>query len=304
MTASQEVRFGDDLRLAGCLDLPAGSMEVPGVVLVGGSGASDRHNDGFFRPIRSRFLAAGIAVLSYDKRGVGASSGDWASASLAELACDATAAVVALHHEPRVAADRTLLFGHSEGGWVALRAVATGAPVTSLVLSSCPATSFLAAERYALVMAGADDDDATAAVAFLGELADLAAAGAPFHEGEKAVAKAQRHPWFRALGADGFLFTPALWSQAGSWGRHDPQPDLARCSTATFAALGGSDPLVPVAASVHIYETTAISAGRLQQTRVFPGLGHRFAPLGSNQPSQAYLRALSHWACSTEGKPR
>jgi hypothetical protein len=47
--------------------------------------------------------------------------------------------------QPRVRADTTGLFGHSEGGWVVLRAW--------VITSSCPGTTLAAQERHALAAA-------------------------------------------------------------------------------------------------------------------------------------------------------
>ena len=58
-----------------------------------GSGPSNRHNDVYFPQIREHLLAAGIAVASFDKRGVGGSSGHWTDAGIVEQAVDATAAL-------------------------------------------------------------------------------------------------------------------------------------------------------------------------------------------------------------------
>jgi len=66
-----------DVVLAGWLASPVRDKALAGVVLVGGSGSSDRDNGTYFPPIREHLVDAGIAVLSYDKRGVGSSSGDW-----------------------------------------------------------------------------------------------------------------------------------------------------------------------------------------------------------------------------------
>ena len=57
-----------------------------GVVLIGGSGPTDRHNGGYFDALAEHLLAAGVAVLRYDKRGAGESGGDWASANVDQLA--------------------------------------------------------------------------------------------------------------------------------------------------------------------------------------------------------------------------
>ena len=76
----------------------------PGVILVGGSGPSDRHNGGFFDALRTHLADAGVAVLTYDKRGAGKSTGEWASATVDDLAHDAAAAVAVLQAHPRVTA--------------------------------------------------------------------------------------------------------------------------------------------------------------------------------------------------------
>jgi pimeloyl-ACP methyl ester carboxylesterase len=89
---SENVTFANaGVVLAGSLTLPARAASVPGVVMVGGSGPSDRDNDTHFPPIGRHLVDAGIAVLSYDKRGVGGSSGDWLDATMDDRASDASA---------------------------------------------------------------------------------------------------------------------------------------------------------------------------------------------------------------------
>jgi uncharacterized protein len=86
-----------------------------------GSGPSDRRNDGFFDLLRDHLAKVGVAVLAYDKRSAGRSTGDWATATVDDLAADAAAAVAALQAHPQVSRGTVGVLGHSEGGWVALR---------------------------------------------------------------------------------------------------------------------------------------------------------------------------------------
>ena len=109
------------MRLAGNIACPEGAGPYPGVVLIGGSGASDRHNDGLFDALREHLVIAGLAVMTYDKRGTGESTGAWAGATVDQLATDASAALGTLAEQDDVTTDRVSAFGHSEGGWVALR---------------------------------------------------------------------------------------------------------------------------------------------------------------------------------------
>jgi hypothetical protein len=74
------------------------------------------------RAIAEGLAARGIASLRYDKRGVGASGGDYLSASFDDETADAGAALAALRAHPDVDADRVVAIGHSSGrrsrcGW-------------------------------------------------------------------------------------------------------------------------------------------------------------------------------------------
>ena len=79
-----------DVSLAGSLWLPP-AEPVATLLMHPGSGPSDRDNDVFFPPIREYLLEAGIAVSSFDKRGVGGSTGRWEEAAIGEQASDAGA---------------------------------------------------------------------------------------------------------------------------------------------------------------------------------------------------------------------
>jgi uncharacterized protein len=99
------------------------------------SGPSDRDNDVLFPPIREHLLRAGIAVCSFDKRGVGGSAGRWQDAGLYEQADDLLAALAVFESE----SPRQLplgLFGHSQGGWVVVEAASRGVPVAFVITNS------------------------------------------------------------------------------------------------------------------------------------------------------------------------
>jgi uncharacterized protein len=112
----RDVEFSSgDVVLAGWLAVPVRDEALAGVVLVGGSGPSDRDNGTYFPPIREHLADAGIAVLSYDKRGVGSSSGDWLDSTLDDLAADATAALGFLRAQPEVRAGTAGCSGTARG---------------------------------------------------------------------------------------------------------------------------------------------------------------------------------------------
>jgi uncharacterized protein len=144
-TKQRAVRFPgpDGTILAGTVLLPIWSEleKVPGVVLVAGSGPTDRDGNNLLVPERidvlkriAELLAeAGIATLRYDKRGVGASN-PRPRGTTAELETffswdnfvgDVTAAQAELIKHDEIKSYATALLGHSEGGLLVLAAAPT-----------------------------------------------------------------------------------------------------------------------------------------------------------------------------------
>src|SRR5687767_2074351 len=106
-----------EITLSGTLLSPRGQGPVPGVVIAHGSGAMDRTADNFLGDYLAR---RGIAVLLYDKRGVGNSTGEWRGASLEDLAADAAAGVRLLRARSGVDPNRVGVAGRSQGGQLAV----------------------------------------------------------------------------------------------------------------------------------------------------------------------------------------
>lgn len=140
----EEITFeSGEVRLAGTLTLPEGDAPHPAVVLLTGSGPQNRDEELFgFRPFRilaDHLGRRGIAVLRYDDRGVGGSTGSVTDATSRELAGDALAAVALLRERTEVRPDVVGLLGHSEGALVGPLAAARSGSVAFLVLLAPPA---------------------------------------------------------------------------------------------------------------------------------------------------------------------
>ncbi|MFP3938788.1 MAG: alpha/beta hydrolase family protein [Thermoanaerobaculia bacterium] len=130
-TEEVELRNGET-PLAGVVLVPATEEPVPGVVLIHGSGESDRTQtwaSAFARGLAER----GIAVLLPDKRGSGASGGDWKTASFEVLADDALAGVEALQGVDGVDGRRVGVLGLSQGGHIAPLAARRSSEVAFVV---------------------------------------------------------------------------------------------------------------------------------------------------------------------------
>jgi pimeloyl-ACP methyl ester carboxylesterase len=293
-----------DVTLAGSLAIPVGGRTSAGVVLVGGSGPSDRNNDSYFPPIRQHLVDAGIAVLSYDKRGVGGSSHDWRDASIDDLAADAIAAVTYLRSQPGLRAESTGMFGHSEGGWVVLR-VAVREHVPWVITNSCPGMSPAVQDRHALAnvlrqRAGASPDDIAAALAVHDRLVDAGRRNADHGEAVRLLESASVPvPVKDLLGEYWSGSDERLWEFIKRKQDHDPLLDALRLRCPHLAVFGGADELVPVADSISLFAAAACSPDRQRKAtltvEVFPQANHRVQVDDGTSLAPGFLTVLTEW---------
>ncbi len=123
---SEEVTFRNEqarITLSGTLTLPGKNGKFPAVVLITGSGPQNRDEEisGHkpFLVIADYLTRHGLAVLRYDDRGMGKSSGTFMTATTPDFATDAESAVAYLKTRKEIHQDKIGLAGHSEGGLVA-----------------------------------------------------------------------------------------------------------------------------------------------------------------------------------------
>ena len=127
--------------LAGTVSKPvSASGKLPAVVLIGGSGTSDRDETAYGIPIfgqlANALADAGFLVARYDKRGVGQSGGRTEVATLRDFAEDAKSVVKAISDRKDVDRNRLAVIGHGEGGWIAMLTAAKNGRVKAVGLIS------------------------------------------------------------------------------------------------------------------------------------------------------------------------
>src|SRR5262249_40817104 len=127
--------------LAGTLTLPPGPGPFPAAVYVSGSGPTLREESHW---LDSVFVSHGVAVLAYDKRGVGQSSGRYPGSlasveTIGRLAGAAVAAARFVAAQPGIDRARVGFYGISQGGWIIPQAaVRAGRAVSWAVIESGP----------------------------------------------------------------------------------------------------------------------------------------------------------------------
>ena len=148
-----DVRFpSGKATLAGTLTVPPGAGPHPAVVYVSGSGDTLREESHWLDGL---FVSRGIAVLAYDKRGVGQSggvyTGDLASEeTIATLAGDAAAAARFVAAQQGIDKARVGFYGLSQGGWIIPQATVRANGVVSWALiESGPTVTQGESDNYA-----------------------------------------------------------------------------------------------------------------------------------------------------------
>ncbi|WP_127557729.1 alpha/beta hydrolase family protein [Saccharospirillum alexandrii] len=103
------------------------------IVFVHGDGALNYDAHGYYEPIWDRLTQAGFAVFSWDKAGVGKSTGQWLHQSMDDRASEVQAAIDHLQANYGYEPQQIGLFGFSQAGWVAPR-VASDHPAICFVV--------------------------------------------------------------------------------------------------------------------------------------------------------------------------
>ena len=148
MFSEEDITFtSGEISLAGTLMLPSQQSEIPGVVLVPGSGQVDRNENAkklpinAFKEIADHLANQGIATLRYDKRGVGASGGNFWETGFYDNVADATAAIHFMRTHENIRTDQVFVLGHSEGAVIATQLAATDPELAGAILLAGTAQS-------------------------------------------------------------------------------------------------------------------------------------------------------------------
>lgn len=136
----------DGAVLSGSLLTPLTPGPHPTVIVTHSSANGERNA---YRLYAENFLAKGIAVFLFDRRGHGKSTGEWPMfLDTSVLAADLLAVYETVQVQPQVDAEHVGLFGLSNGSWVASLAATDIPDLDFLVVSGASAVSQTEAELY------------------------------------------------------------------------------------------------------------------------------------------------------------
>jgi len=284
--------------LAGTLTLPEGDGPFPAAVLISGSGPQDRdetlvgHKP--FLVLADHLTRAGVAVLRYDERGVGESSGDFSTALTDDFADDALAGVAFLKDDPRIMTDRVGLIGHSEGGLVAPMAAVSDTSVAYIVLLAgvgLEGGEILVTQQVAMTRVGGSDEIARTVGQHMRAMVEAMRSGDDpgMATALRAVLRAQM------IGATDQQVDDTLAQQikvfGSPWMRRyveiNPADFLAGVSQPTLAMFGSLDLQVLPTINAEAVRAALASAPTDDVTIVtLPGLNHLFQTAQTGSPSE------------------
>ncbi len=286
------------IEIAGELSRPAGRRPLGVVIPIWGSGPGPHRGLDYWA---FQILASGWAVATYDKRGSGASSGDWRTSGFDDLAGDVRAVLTDVRQKIRGVPIG--LMGLSQGGWIAPMLAAEadflvlhgGATVT-------PAQQTLTFVEGELKAYGFPQDEIAAALSYYALDIDVSRGRRPWAELQRAYEEAS------ARGAEWLLRPPlaadaperTMWRLIADF---DPAPYWRTCKAPVLAIFGEKDLIVPPEPNARLLKGLLPSSTR-REIAVLAGANHlgMIADTGvtaeyakCTRIAPGYVLALSSW---------
>jgi uncharacterized protein len=284
--------------LSGVLLTPPTPGKHPAVVLLPGSGAADR-NVPYLIPVRDQLVRHGMAALVFDKPGLGGSSGDWRHQTFYDRVEQARAAMTFLQSRTDINPHQVGLFGVSQGAWVNLLAAATYADIPFIIPVSGPGMKPVDQDLYYIEhMMRADgysEMQVQQAVQYVKDVLNAAYRDAPYEEvAAQFVYSVQNEPWYHYYAIPDADMWEYFRQNANL--HYNPMEWLEQVKCPVLAIFGASDLLLPVEASVAVYQESLAKAGNKDVTiRVIADAGHLITHPSTGELAPEYLDLITDW---------
>jgi uncharacterized protein len=275
----EQVKFrNQDVTLAGTLVIPLSPGRLPAVVFTHGSGPQLRQRG----VLEQLLVRRGVAVLTYDKRGMGESTGNWQSASFTDLADDAAAGADFLKTRSDIDPERIGFWGLSQGGWIAPFAASRFGHAGFVVAASggglSPDRQELLDTESALRDANFSASEIDEALAFQNAKNTFMRAGSKWEEYQSLQQADKDKKWY------GFGSTDAwgpeskddpYWAATRSFYFYDPAPAIQSLRCPVLFIFGDLDtPKAVQENEANLRSWFESSGNRDAAIKVFPNAGH------------------------------
>ncbi|WP_439880816.1 alpha/beta hydrolase family protein [Pontibacter sp. MBLB2868] len=281
-----EFKGGDEgVILRGTITAPKEKKELPGVVLVSGSGPHNRDSEQFYHKtflvLADELTKRRFAVLRYDERGVGESSGTFGGNFTEDFARDAAAAVKALRTDKRVKVKDVYVIGHSEGTLMTQIVAAEDPAVAGVVLMAAVGLNGVelskATHRALLKARGLSEEkiESNQDVKFQDKAYEIIAA-AP----DSATSRVNFNKWFKEeTGSDADYSDIYVAPYLNPWHFHhlhfDPKPYLRNIKVPVLAISGAKDSQAPAESNFSAIKKGLLAGGNNNFTEIIlPKMNH------------------------------
>lgn len=296
----------DGIALTGTLSMPNKTGQFPAVILITGSGPQNRDEEILghkpFLVLADHLTRKGFAVLRYDDRGVGTSTGDFTMATTSDFSTDAAAAIAYLKGRNEINKNKIGLIGHSEGGTVSIITAADNPDVAFVVLmagGNIPGDEQMMLQNYLLGKSNGMPEEELKKLSLINrQIYDvikqesdlnimktrllavfnkemrplLISKGVPAEEVDQYVAMQIRElatPWY-----SNFI-------------KYDPTPALLKIKCPILALNGEKDLQVAPIANLDAVTRAAVKSGNKKVTvKQMPGLNHLFQESATGDPAE------------------
>jgi len=288
-TEAVEFESGD-VMIRGTLIRPEKTGVFPAVVMLHGSGP-DVTSDPSYHLTANTLVRNGVAVLLYDKRGVGLSDGDFETALYDDFVNDAIAAVKYLSNRADVDIERIALHGNSEGGWFTAEVAYRTGRVASIFNRAGPPlpwiTTVLWEVRNEFLDAGVAAADLMALQAiterrwryYIVAGNDADSVFSPERDAINArLAELRASVPFAKLVLPETVadYDESRYAAFAADYAYDPQPFLRQIDVPIQYVFGETDVNIPTAQSVKYLEALRSTTGKDIEFFVIDGAGHSF----------------------------
>ena len=295
----EEVQFTnakEDNTLAGTLTIPEGDGPFPALVLVSGSGQQNRDeelmNHRPFWVIADYLTRHGIAVLRYDDRGVGGSTGEVKNATSLDFSYDAEAAFDYLRNRKEINASQIGILGHSEGGIINFMVSARRPEVAFLISLAGPAVNgieVLKAQQVAILRASGMTEEAIQFSSNANaQMFDIIAASKDREEADTLLRQL-----LKGWGYNEELTEQTVGQIASPWMyyflKYDPTEAIVKTNCPALLLNGSKDLQVIASQNLPGYERITNEYGKTNLTlHELPDLNHLFQHCDTGSPNEYF----------------
>lgn len=302
MIAEEVIFTNETVQLAGTLYKPNTQTTYPALVVLHAANGGIRSFP-FYQHLVAHLPASGMAVLLFDRRGSGRSSGDFETASFETLAKDGSAAIEYLRSRDDIDKKRIGLYGISQGGWIAPLVVGLRSDIAFLVIvSGCgvsPAKQMDYGTAYALRKQGFTDNTITQAIALRERVNEYYRGHISREVVSAELDNAQSEPWFQDAYINPSTALPEDVTKDKWWYEldYDPLPIWKQTQQPTLFLFAEDDRWVPVAESMEKFKlaTAHMKDATIIQVNGTNHLMYKTSDQKKETISEEYIETMVEW---------